>query len=337
MPRPPPHGGEIIAKRISAFPATLPGLGRAFTPRLHWDVLADGRVAYSDSSDYAVKIADAGRGVVRVVRRPFLPEPVTDGAKRAERERRRERPDSVGNGWTMIDPGERLHNLEFFPEVPVIRGLAVTWDGHIWVLRRGEEPTADGPIDVLAPEGRYLGSYRAGTVEIPEALRPGRPGGVHRGERTGPADRRGEEAGDRGEMRWPAVHPPGAHDRKREGGSRSFRAVRLDWTHRHGHYRHMKRVSVSEAKNELKRAASEVRCGEAVLITHREKPVARIEPCRIEGPGADDATAELLSRGVAVPPRASLDVERFLGVPVPRLTGGAAASEIIVAEREASR
>ncbi|MDE2979702.1 MAG: hypothetical protein OXU74_00775 [Gemmatimonadota bacterium] len=51
----------------------------------------------------------------------------------------------------------------------------------------------------------------------------------------------------------------------------------------------------------------------------------------------DRATAELLSRGVAVPPRASLDVERFLGVPAPRLTGGASASEIIVAERAASR
>ena len=40
----------------------------------------------------------------------------------------------------MLDPGERIDNLEFFPEVPVIRGLATTWEGHIWVLRRGEDP-----------------------------------------------------------------------------------------------------------------------------------------------------------------------------------------------------
>ncbi len=99
----------------------------------------------------------------------------------------------------------------------------------------------------------------------------------------------------------------------------------------------MKRASVSEAKNGLSGLLSEVRRGEAVLITHRGKPVARIEPCRVDGPGMDRATAELLSRGVAVPPRASLDVERFLGVPAPRLTGGASASEIIVAERAASR
>ncbi len=99
----------------------------------------------------------------------------------------------------------------------------------------------------------------------------------------------------------------------------------------------MKRASVSEAKNRLSGLLSEVRRGEAVLITHRGKPVARIEPCRVDGPGADHATAELLSRGVAVPPRAALDVERFLGVPLPRLTGGAPASEIVVAERRARR
>ena len=155
-----------------AFPSMFPGLQRAFTPALHWGVLADGRVAYSDSSDYAVKIAEAGRGVVRVLRRPLPPEPVTDGTMRAERDRRREQPDDVGEGWTMLDPDERLDNLEFFPEVPVIRGLTTTWDGHIWVLRRGEDPLGDGPIDVLTADGRYLGSLRAGATAIPDAFGP---------------------------------------------------------------------------------------------------------------------------------------------------------------------
>ncbi len=95
----------------------------------------------------------------------------------------------------------------------------------------------------------------------------------------------------------------------------------------------MKRASVSEAKNGLSGLLSEVRRGEAVLITHRGQPVARIEPCHVEGPGAEHAMAEILRRGVAVPPRAPLDVDRFLGVPVARLTEGARASEVIVAER----
>lgn len=54
-----------------------------------------------------------------------------------------------------------------------------------------------------------------------------------------------------------------------------------------------------------------------------------------DGPGDEQAVVELLRRGVAVPPRAPLDVERFLHVPVVRLSDGGSASEIIVAERRA--
>ena len=97
----------------------------------------------------------------------------------------------------------------------------------------------------------------------------------------------------------------------------------------------MKRASVSEAKNGLSGLLSEVRRGEAVLITHRGRPVARIETCHVDGPDYEHGMSELLRRGLAVPPRAPLDVERFLGMPVARLTGGASASEIIVAERGA--
>ena len=156
-----------------AFPSMFPALQRAFTPGLHWGVLADGRVAYSDSSDYTIKIAEADRGVVRVLRRPLPPEPVTDGTMRAERDRLRSEPEEMaGRGAVMLDARERIDNLEFFSEIPVIRGLATTWEGHIWVLRRGEEPTSDGAIDVLAADGRYLGSHRAGATRIPAAFGP---------------------------------------------------------------------------------------------------------------------------------------------------------------------
>lgn len=167
-----PERYDQVRGMFLAFPSMFPGLQRAFTPALQWGVLPDGRVAYSDSSDYAVKIAEAGPGVVRVLRRPLPPEPVTEHTMRAERDRRREKPDDVGEGWTMLDPGERLDNLEFFPEVPVIRGLATTWDGRIWVLRRGDGPDDDGPIDVLTAAGGYLGSIPAGATVIPDAFGP---------------------------------------------------------------------------------------------------------------------------------------------------------------------
>lgn len=54
-----------------------------------------------------------------------------------------------------------------------------------------------------------------------------------------------------------------------------------------------------------------------------------------DGPVDQQAAVKLLRRGVAVPPRAPLDIERFLNAPVVRLSEGASASEIIVAERRA--
>jgi len=60
----------------------------------------------------------------------------------------------------------------------VIRGLATTWDRHIWVLRCGDGPSDDGPIDVLAPEGRYLGNYRAGAVVMAAAFGPDGPAAI---------------------------------------------------------------------------------------------------------------------------------------------------------------
>ena len=144
-----------------------------FSPELHWGVLSDGRVAFSDSATYKVKVAEAGAGVVRILTRPFQPEPVTGRMIRAERRRRVDRLEQNAQpGANLQARRRRIEELEFHTELSVIRGLATTWDGHIWVLRRGEGPLDDGPIDVLTPDGRYLGSYPAGTTALPAAFGP---------------------------------------------------------------------------------------------------------------------------------------------------------------------
>ena len=38
--------------------------------------------------------------------------------------------------------------------------------------RSGEEPNTDGPIDVLTAEGDYVGTYRTGATEMPDAFGP---------------------------------------------------------------------------------------------------------------------------------------------------------------------
>lgn len=144
-----------------------------FSPELHWGVLADERVVFSDSTTYAVKIAEAGAGVVRILTRPFQPKPVTGRMIRAEKRRRVDRlEENAALGADLPARRRRIEELEFHTELSVIRGLATTWDGHIWVLRRGEGPVDDGPIDVLTPDGRYLGSYPAGTMALPAAFGP---------------------------------------------------------------------------------------------------------------------------------------------------------------------
>ena len=183
----PPGRGEG-ASNMFGLPTPL-----TFNPMLHWGVLPDGSVAFADSTTYAVKIAAAGMGISRVLTRPIAPEPMTDRLIRAERNRRFRDLDAIPdeelggvrgivNGQPIRrDPDEerqrrreRIENMEFFEEVPVIRGLFVSWDGTIWVRRRGEEPASNnGPVDLLAPDGTYLGSFPGDDANIPDAFGPG--------------------------------------------------------------------------------------------------------------------------------------------------------------------
>lgn len=57
-------------------------------------------------------------------------------------------------------------------EVPVVRRLRTSWEGTIWVQRRGEEPDGDGPIDLLTRDGRYIGTLAADATAMPSAFGP---------------------------------------------------------------------------------------------------------------------------------------------------------------------
>lgn len=181
-----PPGREGVGPNIFGLPRPL-----TFDPKLHWGVRPDGSVAFADSTTYAIKIAAAGTGISRVLTRPFAPEPMTGRRVGDEKDRRlREleaipdeelsRTGSIINGQPVRrDPEverqrrrDDIQNMEFFSEVPVIRGLFVGWDGTIWVQRRGEEPDSDGPVDLLMPDGTYLGSFPADGVKIPDGFGP---------------------------------------------------------------------------------------------------------------------------------------------------------------------
>ena len=50
--------------------------------------------------------------------------------------------------------------------------LRTDWEGTIWVRRRAEYPETEGPIDVLTPEGDYIGTFPAVSTALPDAFGP---------------------------------------------------------------------------------------------------------------------------------------------------------------------
>jgi hypothetical protein len=165
---------------------------RTFEPGLYMSPLPDGGVAYADSSTYAVKVAGPGGTLQRILRRHFEPRPVTEGIEDAEKKRQLDELEA-GDGpqLRMIASGPgggqaqavsqdaikemmrgRIDQMRFYPELPVLMNLRTGWTGKIWALRRGEEPTVPGSLDVLTPAGQYVGTFPAGDLELPTAFGP---------------------------------------------------------------------------------------------------------------------------------------------------------------------
>lgn len=170
---PPSNLEELSEIRQRNYGPTPTRLLPVFSPGLHLDMLRDGMLALSDSSLYAVKIVEPGRGTVRILTRPLHPKPMSGRVIRAEKDRRLRLLEGISiPGIDPIRSRTRIENLEFAEEIPVVSGLGTTWDGLIWVQRYGEDPLADGPIDVLTPDGRYLGTCPAGATPLPTAFGP---------------------------------------------------------------------------------------------------------------------------------------------------------------------
>jgi len=66
----------------------------------------------------------------------------------------------------------QVEAMRFYPELPVLMGVATSWTGKIWVQRRGDDPTDGGPIDVMTSDGRYMGTLSAAATGVPDAFGP---------------------------------------------------------------------------------------------------------------------------------------------------------------------
>ncbi|HYW11316.1 MAG TPA: hypothetical protein VE871_05145 [Longimicrobium sp.] len=119
--------------------------------------------------------------MVRRLERPLQPRRVTarDQEQAIERQARA---DEEGGGLRLVGaPGavppavrrslaQQLRDAEFASVVPVITGIAVPPSGNLWVARSGLALDQPGGIDVVTPQGRYLGTLPR--MELPAAFSP---------------------------------------------------------------------------------------------------------------------------------------------------------------------
>ncbi len=145
-----------------------------FAPRVNWGVLPGGEVVVSHTPGYTLKVMRDGQPV-RYIQKPVRERRVTEADRERARERRREamrtgegmRVVSIGPGGAGGPPPrarspqaieENVRDMEFAETIPAIQNLRVDGAGRIWVERTGEVWGDPGPIDVIAPDGRYLGT-----------------------------------------------------------------------------------------------------------------------------------------------------------------------------------
>ncbi len=153
------------------------GAGRAFEPGLYYDLLTDGRLALVDSIGYRVKLIGLDGSVTATIERPIAPLAVDDAIREAARERFRQFNADLLEGLARLDLNFRVERegaeeLAFADEVPVIGGLEVDWEDRIWLERRDSTGGPDGPIDIVTPEGDYIGTLPPDGLRTPAAFGP---------------------------------------------------------------------------------------------------------------------------------------------------------------------
>lgn len=162
-----------------------------FSPAVLFGVIPSGQMALSFTSGYTVRILDANGQTVRYLQRPMRPRLTTEADRERARENQRETltsgrgmirvtiggPGGGGGGGGGPPPADgpgrqeierMLREMEFADTIPALRGLRVVPSGKLWIERTGPIVGEPGPIDVVTPEGQYLGTITGSA--LPDAI-----------------------------------------------------------------------------------------------------------------------------------------------------------------------
>ena len=95
----------------------------------------------------------------------------------------------------------------------------------------------------------------------------------------------------------------------------------------------MKVANIATAKNQFSRLIDQVKQGETVVITDRNRPVAQIRPL-----DAGEAPLEALhASGLLSPPQSTLNVAAFMAAARPVMNAAGSLRDAILEEREDGR
>jgi hypothetical protein len=169
-------GGTRMTMRISGPPT--------FSPPVLLGVLPNGQMALSFTPGYTVRILDTNGQTLRYLQRPMRTRLTTEADRESARQARREAIAS-GRGGIMITRGgggpppamqrqmqeRELADMRFADTIPALRGIRVTPSGKLWIERTGPVVSERGPVDVVTPEGQYLGTITG--LGLPEAISRG--------------------------------------------------------------------------------------------------------------------------------------------------------------------
>jgi hypothetical protein len=155
-----------------------------FSPAVLFGVIPNGQMALSFTTGYTVRILDASGQTVRYLQRPMRTRLTTEADRQRGRELQREGMASgrnairvqIGGGGGGPAPREpsrqeierRLGEIGFADTIPALRGLRVAPSGKLWVERTGPVVGEPGPIDLVTPEGQYLGTITGSA--LPDAI-----------------------------------------------------------------------------------------------------------------------------------------------------------------------
>lgn len=194
----PPRDMQLGAAREASGGIRVSMSMRAFEPSLLWSPTADGGTAVLNDATYRIGLLDPAGRTTRHLERAIKPRKVTDTDKKRFLENQKKGVGTGGSGGmiafaaTTASAGSagtgatpplnrtttmRMGSMDLKESdvtwgdvIPVVTALGTDSFGRLWIQRAGPE-LGDGPIDVVDPSLRYLGTLAA--QEMPRAFGPG--------------------------------------------------------------------------------------------------------------------------------------------------------------------